>query len=92
MINYNKGFSPILVLIILTLILGVGAAWYFGLGKYVGINWPDSSTPAKLTAAPTPAPTETAKQKLYEANKEQIKADLEMSEEEFQILKRFSED
>lgn len=44
---------------------------------------------------PSPSPkvtVETDKQSLYEQNKEKIKADLSLSEKEFQVLKRFSAD
>lgn len=34
----------------------------------------------------------TAKQQMYDQNKEKIKADLDLSEEQFQTLKRFSAD
>lgn len=83
----SRGFSQFL-LIIAALILLV--LIYFGLNKFNNMNffkYPPSPAPVALQTK-----TNSAKQDLYEQNKEKIKADLHLSEQQFQILKRYSGD
>lgn len=51
-----------------------------------------SESPSSQPSSASQGNSNTAKQQMYDQNKEKIKADLDLSEEEFQVLKRFSAD
>lgn len=90
MISKTNQLGSTHLILLATIIVIVGLAAYFifkpELPKTLNFSPSPQASPALQTN------TNTAKQQLYEQNKEEIKADLDLSEEEFQILKRYSAD
>lgn len=81
--NQQKGF--IQVIILAAILIAVGIAVYL-------IFKPESVKNSKTLPAPSPSISSYQKQKLesYDKYKDDIKSRLNLSEEEFQALKRFS--